>query len=146
MTTPTAPHGPLPELEDLQALLDRLFAPWVNALRMKVTDVHPDGLTLRLPVKAHTVHSGGVLCGQAMMAAADTAMVLAISSKLGGFQPMTTVQMQTSFLRPIPAAAEAVWLRATVLKAGRQLVFGQIDLVLANGSLAAQATSTCALL
>ena len=47
------------------------------------------------------MHDGGVLCGQTMMAAADTAMVLAVMTHLGGFKPMTTVQLQTSFLRPI---------------------------------------------
>ena len=44
---------------------------------------------------------GGMLCGQAMMAAADTAMVLALINQFGEFRPCTTVQMNTSFLKPL---------------------------------------------
>ena len=42
------------------------------------------------------------MCGQAIMAAADTAMLVAMIAQLGEFRPMTTVQLQTSFVRPVP--------------------------------------------
>jgi uncharacterized protein (TIGR00369 family) len=127
-------------------LLDTLFAAWVQQLGLKVEVPLSDGVCLSLPVLPHTVHSGGVLCGQAMMAAADTAMVLAASKVLGGFRPITTVQMQTSFLRGVPAQVTQLRIKARVLKSGRQLLFGQVDLELPDGALAAQATCTCALL
>jgi uncharacterized protein (TIGR00369 family) len=96
------------------------------------------------------VHGGGVLCGQTLMAAADTAMVLAISSQLGGFRPMTTVQLQTSFLRPIAGSqAETVGqvrVVARVLRAGKSLVFGEVEVLDAQGRLAAHSTTTYALL
>lgn len=143
MTTP--PVSPL-DATAAQALLDQLFAPWVSALELQVHGLLPDGITLALPVTSHVVHSGGVVCGQALMAAADTALVLAISRLQGGFRPMTTVQLQTSFLRSVPAGTGALLVQARVLKSGRQLVFGQVDLTLPNGALAAQATATCAML
>jgi acyl-coenzyme A thioesterase PaaI-like protein len=87
-----------------------------------------------------------VLCGQAMMAVADTAMVLALSSNLGGFRPMTTVQLQTSFLKPVPGTAESIRVRATVLRRGKSLAFGEIALHGPDGTLAAHATTTYALL
>jgi uncharacterized protein (TIGR00369 family) len=87
-----------------------------------------------------------VLCGQTMMAAADTAMVLAVSSALGGFKPMTTVQLQTSFLRPIGADAGHARVTARVLRKGRNLVFGEIEVADPRGALAAHATTTYALL
>ncbi len=68
-----------------------------------------------------------MLCGQTMMAAADTAMVLAIMTLLGGFKPMTTVQLQTSFLRPIAGDAGAARVTARVLRMGKNLVFGEIE-------------------
>jgi uncharacterized protein (TIGR00369 family) len=96
-------------------------------------------------VAAKHVHGGGVLCGQSMMAAADTAMILAICTHLGGFKPMTTVQLQTSFLRPIPGNAGTAQVVARVLRMGRKLVFGEIEILDARGELAAHATTTYAL-
>ena len=87
-----------------------------------------------------------MLCGQSMMAAADTAMILAICTRLGEFKPMTTVQLQTSFLRPIPGDAGAARVVARVLRMGRKLVFGEIQITDAQGELAAHATTTYALL
>ena len=65
-------------------------------------------VTLSLPVSAEIVHAGGVVCGQAIMAAADTAMLVAMIAQLGEFRPMTTVQLQTSFVRPVPEEAASV--------------------------------------
>jgi uncharacterized protein (TIGR00369 family) len=81
-----------------------------------------------------------------MMAAADTAMVLAVMTKLGGFKPMTTVQLQTSFLRPISGGSGAARVVARVLRMGRNLVFGEIQVISADDELAAHATTTYALL
>jgi acyl-coenzyme A thioesterase PaaI-like protein len=80
------------------------------------------------------------------MAAADTALVLAISHTLGGFRPQTTVQLQTSFLRPVVKDVAEVAVEARVLKSGRSLVFGEVTLRLPDGQVAAHATSTSALL
>jgi uncharacterized protein (TIGR00369 family) len=59
---------------------------------------------------------------------------------------MTTVQLQTSFLRPVPA--DTPWLRVvcTVLRRGKTLAFGEIELSTPDGRLAAHATTTYALL
>jgi uncharacterized protein (TIGR00369 family) len=80
------------------------------------------------------------------MAAADTAMVVAISAAIGGFKPMTTVQLQTSFLRPIAGDAGAARVTARVLRRGKNLVFGEIQISDARGQLAAHATTTYAML
>jgi uncharacterized protein (TIGR00369 family) len=132
---------------ELQALLDsELFAPWVRELALRVDTVRAGEVLLTLPVAPRHVHGGGVLCGQTLMAAADTAMVLAISAATGGFKPMTTVQLQTSFLRPIAGDSGAARLTARVLRKGKSLVFGEIEVANANGELAAHATTTYAFL
>lgn len=144
----SAPHPAPPPVTvaDMQQLLAAVFAPWVQELRLQVQAVEPDGVMLRLPVDARHVHGGGVMCGQTLMSAADTAMVLAVSAQLGGFRPMTTVQLQTSFLRPVPGDVAEVTVVARVLKPGRQLVFGEVECLLPDGKLAAHATTTYALL
>jgi uncharacterized protein (TIGR00369 family) len=139
-------EGARMDVPALQALLSDVFASWVQELGLVVKTAGDEGVVLALPVHPRHVHGGGVMCGQTLMAAADTALVLAISHRLGGFRPMTTVQLQTSFLRPVPGTAEAVVVTARILKSGRSLVFGEVALTLPNGELAAHATSTSALL
>lgn len=131
----------------LQAMLaSELFAPWVRELELRVDAVGEQELTLSLPVTPRHVHGGGVLCGQTMMAAADTAMVLAATAALGGFRPMTTVHLQTSFIRPVAGDAGSARITARVLRKGKNLVFGEIEVADAQGRLAAHATTTYALL
>jgi uncharacterized protein (TIGR00369 family) len=132
----------------LQAALDRVAAPFVRGLGLRVTEAQADHATLVMPVTPALVHGGGVVCGQALMAAADTAMVVAMMSggDADGFRPMTTVQLQTSFLRPVPGNAAHVTVRCRVLRRGRALAFGEVILETPDGRLAAHATTTYTLL
>ncbi len=133
-------------VNELQSLYSEIFAPWVRELDLVVRSTTADSVTLALPVQPRHVHGGGVVCGQTLMAAADTALVLAISHKLGGFRPQTTVQLQASFMRPVGKDVDAVTVTARILKSGRSLVFGEVTLTLPDGQVAAHATSTSALL
>src|SRR3954468_14760460 len=114
------------DITSLQALLVEVFSTWVRELDLVVPSTTPDSVTLALPVQPRHVHAGGVMCGQALMAAADTALVLAISHRLGVFRPQTTVQLQTSFLRAVRSDVPEVTVVARILKSGRSLVFGEV--------------------
>ena len=132
-------------LEELQATLPAYFAPWVQALGLRVQAFDAGSVTLRLPVTGQLARTGGLLCGQAMMAAADTAMVLALVNHFGAFRPCTTVQMNTSFLRPL--AGQDALVQASVLRTGKALAFGEIDIRGANDAKSVcRATTTYALL
>ncbi len=141
MTAPAA----LPDLESLRATLRSVVAPWVAELELQLDEARLGEVVLTLPVTPKHVHGGGVLCGQTMMAAADTAMILAVCTHLGGFQPMTTVQLQTSFLRAVRGDAGQARVLARVLRMGRKLVFGEVLISDPAGELAAHATTTYAL-
>ena len=131
--------------ETLQQALPEYFAPWVQALGLRVEAFEAGSVTLRLPQNAQLSRVGGMLCGQAMMAAADTAMVLALINHFGGFKPCTTVQMNTSFLKPL--SGQDALVQARVLRAGKSLAFGEIDIRGAeDGKSACRATPTYALL
>ncbi|MFN0184594.1 MAG: PaaI family thioesterase [Aquabacterium sp.] len=134
------------DMQMLQDALAHVFAPWVRDLDLRVLEARDGEVVLALPVTPRHVHGGGVLCGQTMMAAADTAMVLAVMTKLGGFKPMTTVQLQTSFLRPVAGLSGAARVVARVLRMGKSLVFGEVQVINADDQLAAHATTTYALL
>lgn len=129
----------------LQAALSDYFAPWVQALGLKVEAVDGDSVTLRLPQSDQLSRVGGMLCGQAMMAAADTAMVLALIRHFGEFRPCTTVQLNSSFLKPL--SGQDALVQARVLRAGKALAFGEIDLRGAqDGKSVCRASTTYALL
>jgi uncharacterized protein (TIGR00369 family) len=129
----------------LQGALPEYFAPWVQALGLQVEAFDGDGVTLRLPQNAQLSRVGNMLCGQAMMAAADTAMVLALINQFGAFRPCTTVQMNTSFLKPL--SGQDALVQARIVRAGKTLAFGEIDIRGAeDGKSACRATTTYALL
>jgi uncharacterized protein (TIGR00369 family) len=134
-------------VEQIEAALQRIAAPCVKALHLRVLDAEPGLVRMALPVTAEVCHGGGVLCGQAMMSAMDTAMVGAMVTFDGGtFRPMTTVELHSNFLRPVPADAGEVTLTARVIKRGKTLAYGEIEIVGADGKLAAKASTTYALL
>ena len=135
----------------LENALVNVFAEWVRLLELRLLEARPGEVVLALPITARHVHAGNVMSGQTLMAAADTAMVLAVMTQLGEFRPMTTVQMNTSFLRPVAADAGSARVTATVLRMGRSLVFGEVhihehDAKRGQDVLAAHATTTYALL
>lgn len=128
----------------VQDVLEKILSPWVRALALAPEQVDAASATLRLPFSEVLRHSGGVICGQVFMAVADTAMVVAVSAALGGFRPMTTVSLNISFMRAVRAGDVRVVAR--VLRQGRHLVFGEVELFDEDGALAAHATTTYALL
>lgn len=131
-------------IADIDATLERVLAPWVRQLGLRAEAVNADGVTLRLPFQESFRHAGGVVCGQVLMSAADTAMIVAVSAALGEFRPMTTVTLTTNFMRPVIDGD--VLVRANVLRLGKTVVFGEIELTGQDGKLAVQATTTYALL
>lgn len=117
--------------------LGELFAPWVGDLGLSVVAVEtapppgdpPDwlpGVVLRMPFSERLCRAGGIVCGQSLMALADTAMVLAIMAAVRGVRPMTTVDQTSHFVRP--ASATDVLADARVVRAGRTMSFGRVTL------------------
>ncbi|MFC9973832.1 PaaI family thioesterase [Spirillospora sp. NPDC127200] len=121
------------------------FAPWVLDLGLTVEAVGDRSATLRLPWSDRLAREGGGLSGQALMAAADTATVIAVAGARGGFVPMTTVQLNTTFQRPVKDAD--VLVRARITKLGRTLAFADVTMT-AEGQdePAAHATTVYAIL
>lgn len=114
------------ETQSLQAALAQYVAPWVQALGLKVLSADAESVILLLPQQAQLARFGGMVCGQAMMAAADTCMLLALMQHWGEFRPCTTVQLNTSFLKPL--SGQDGLIQARVIRAGKTLAFGEIDI------------------
>jgi uncharacterized protein (TIGR00369 family) len=130
--------------EQAQAVLAANFAPWVQDLGLRVESVGPDSALLRLPFAERLVRVGGVVCGQALMAAADTACVLALAASFGEFRPVATVAQNISLLRPV--TNDDLLVEARVVRRGRTLAYCEAWLRAArDGREAAHASATFAL-
>lgn len=144
------------DLAIARQVLDDVFAPWVRDLNLSVEAVETDppegagtdwqpGATLRMAFSDRLCRSGGIVCGQALMALADTAMVLAIMAASRGVRQMTTVDQTSHFLRPVVAAD--VLADARVVRAGRTMSFGRVTLLsAADGRPVAMASNAFAML
>jgi uncharacterized protein (TIGR00369 family) len=127
------------------AILAQNFAPWVLATGVKAEAIGPDGATLRIPFSDELCRIGGILCGQALLTGADTAMVIALAAAAGAFKPCTTVDLTINFMRPI-TKADAL-LAAKVMRLGKTLAFCTCEVREAGGDKpAAFATGTYAIL
>jgi uncharacterized protein (TIGR00369 family) len=115
----------------LTELLAKMFAPWVQDLDLTIEAVAADGIDLRMRFSEKLCREGGVICGQAMMSLADTAMPLAISTVAGEFLPMTTVDQTMHFLRP--AAKTDLVAEARVIRLGRTMAYGSVTVRPAEG-------------
>ena len=128
-------------IAEAQRVLGEVFAPWVQDLNLSIegfdftpppggsADWQP-GAILRMPFSERLCRTGGVVCGQALMAFADTAMVLANLAANRSFRPMTTVDQTTHFMRAV--SASDVLADARVVRLGRTMSFGRITLTSAS--------------
>lgn len=107
-------------------LLQTVFAPWVRDLDLSIESVDADGVTLRMRFSEKLCRDNGVVCGQALMSLADTAMVFAISAAAGGYLPMTTVDQTIHFLKP--AMRSDLLAEARVVRLGRTMAFGTVSI------------------
>ena len=128
-------------IADARRVLAEVFAPWVLDLNLSIeqfefapppggsADWQP-GAILRLPFSERLCRNDGVVSGQALMAFADTAMVIANVAANRGFRPMTTVDQTTHFMRAVTNSD--VLADARVVRLGRTMSFGRVTLTSAT--------------
>ena len=125
-------------IAEAKRVLGEVFAPWVSDLNLSIEDfdfTQPQdragdwqpGAILRLPFSERLCRNGGTVCGQALMAFADTAMVIANLAANRGYRPMTTVDQTTHFMRAVTASD--VLADARVVRLGRTMSFGRVTLL-----------------
>jgi acyl-coenzyme A thioesterase PaaI-like protein len=118
-------------------LMVQVFPPWVQDLALLVESVEavrpagalPDwqpGALLRLPFAKKICNGGDTVCSQALMALADTAMVIACSAAWNGYRPMNPIDQTTHFLRPVTYDVVA---DARVVRIGSNTSFGRVMLL-----------------
>jgi uncharacterized protein (TIGR00369 family) len=125
------------DIEQARRVLGDVFAPWVQDLGLSVERIECDaprgaaadwqpGAIPRMAFSEHLCRHGGIVCGQALMALADTSMVFAILATNRGYRPMTTVDQTTHFMRAVTSSD--VLADARVVRLGRTMSFGRVTL------------------
>ena len=118
-------------------LMTEIVAPWVQDLGLLVETIetsrprgaaaewHP-GAVIRLPFSAKLCRDGGAVCGQALMAVADTAMMFACAAAWNGYRSMSPIDQTTHFLR---AVNFDILADARIMRIGRTTSFGRVTLL-----------------
>jgi uncharacterized protein (TIGR00369 family) len=124
-------------LQTAGRLMTEIVAPWVQDLGLLVESIetsrprggppewHP-GAVIRLPFSAKLCRDGGAVCGQALMAVADTAMMFACAAAWNGYRPASPIDQTMHFLRPVNFDVLA---DARVMRVGRTTSFGRVTLM-----------------
>lgn len=113
-------------VSEAEETLSRVFAPWIVDMGLKPQGFDASGGDFLLPENPALVHIGGVICGQATAAAADTCSVVALAAVNGRFRICTTVDLTTHFIRPLkPGAVE---IRVEVLSNGRRMAYTRVEM------------------
>jgi len=121
-------------------LMLKVFPTWVQDLALLVESVEAvrppgaqadwrPGAIVRLPFSKRICSNGSAVCSQALMALADTAMVIACSAAWNGYRPMNTIDQTTHFLRPVNFDIVA---DAREVQIGRNTSFGRVMLLRAH--------------
>jgi thioesterase superfamily protein len=122
-------------IEAASHLLLDLLPSWVQDLGLLVEAIESGrpagapahwqpGAAIRLPFSAR-LSRDGVLCSQALMAAADVAMTLACAAAWNGYRPMNVIDQTIHFLRPVKFDVLA---DARIVRIGRAASFGRVTL------------------
>ena len=112
-------------IERMKSILAEMFAPWIHRLDITPGEITETGAVFTVPENAELMREGGIVCGQAVSAIADTVGVLTLVGHLDKFRMMTTVDMTTHFMRPVMAGEIEVVV--TILSNGRRMATVRLD-------------------
>jgi uncharacterized protein (TIGR00369 family) len=124
--------------ENVEETCEYIFAPWVKAMGLTDIEVSEGKASALLPQNPDLQWANGAICGQAIMAAIDTVVSLAM---LTADRPSKgTASQNTQFLRP--AMGEDLRLETNVLRFGKVIAYAETRVVFATtGKLVAHATN-----
>ncbi len=112
-------------VEEAQILLSSVTAPWIKSLDIKVDSISKWKCKFTMHYNEKLVRAGNIICGQAIVSAADTAMIVAVISAIGSYQEITTVDISCKYLRPLSSSGS---IETEIIKLGQRLVVGRISI------------------
>jgi len=139
VTTPAGPGlGLAPDL--LQRLRRRLDAsPAIARLRPSLELLELDFCVLKLGYREELTNGSGTVHGGVLATLADTAVAFALATNFDGKMGFATADLTIHFLR---RARGDVWARARILKKGKRVNVGDVEIVDTRGAAVARALAT----
>ena len=123
--------GPIPVPVLAPDLLERLrkrlaSSPALQWLRPTLEELELDACVLKLAYRPELTNGSGAVHGGVLATLADTAVAFALSTNFDGKMGFATSDMTIHFLR---RAKSDVFARAHILKKGRRVNVGEVDVV-----------------
>ena len=129
-------------VNEAQKFLSNVTAPWIRGLGLQVDHISNWKCKFTLNYNENLVRAGSIICGQAIVSAADTAMIVAVTSAIGKYEEITTVDISCKYLRPLSSGG---LIETEILKLGQRLVVGRITVKdIKSNKLAAEISCTYA--
>ena len=127
---------------ELAASIERRIstAPFSNWMGIEMTAVEHGRCELQLGLEPHHLNPGGIAHGGIAASLLDSAIGLALRTTLPEGATHATLQLQVTYLRPIPAGT--ITARGTAVHAGKRIEYGEGELLDAEGRMAARGTAT----
>jgi len=125
-------------VKEAEEMLGTVFAPWIVEMGLKSLEFSATGGRFLLPENKDLVHVGGVICGQASAAAADTCAVVTLAAVNGRFRFCSTVDLSVKFMRPLPPGDSEI--RVNVLSNGKRMAYASADVIAAESGKTAVTT------
>lgn len=129
-------------LRDLRHVAENM--PFNKLLGIRVMRRHSDGVTIQCPMRDDLKNIAGVMHGGVAATLADAAVGIGLASHFGGRRPVTTTDLKINYLRPIESGK--IVARSHLLRVGRKLCVGRVDVFDQKRQLAAVAVVTYILL
>lgn len=112
----------------------------------RITEVGEGRCVIELEPGEHHYNPVGTVHGSVIVAALDSAAGSAVHSTLPAGVGYTTIDLLTTFLRPVHADTGTLRSEGTLVHGGRRIKVADATLVDAEGRLYARATATCMIL
>ena len=121
-----------------QRLFDEHRTNFATLLDLRLESIAEGKAALRLPFREQVTNGYGAIHGGAIVSLCDSAFYVALASVYGPEQDTVTASLSCNFLRPALPPHDLI-ATATVLKAGRRIVYGEVS-VSSGDALVAHAT------
>ena len=109
--------------EELSEFLNRI--PFNAYLGIRLVEIHRNGITIACDLRPELLNNSGTLHGGVTAALADVAVGVALS-RLAHEARATTTELKINYLRPVSGGT--VNARSHLLKVGKSLAVGRVDL------------------
>jgi uncharacterized protein (TIGR00369 family) len=121
-------------------------APASDLIGLRGTYVMPGRVTFEYVPRGEHYNSLGTVHGGILAAVLDTALTAAMQSVLDAGVEAATVELRTSFVRPVTLTTDVFRVEGTVVHSGSRLATAEARLVDRSGTLYANASSSALVL